>query len=54
MYSQKYYSSKIKLTIHCLQILLQDRKEHKKNTWYILIDLVKAYDVIKHDVIELH
>ena len=34
-------------------MLLQDRKEHKKDTWCVFIDLVKAYDSIKHEVIEV-
>ena len=37
----------------CLKTLLQDRKEHQKDTWCVFIDLVKAYDSIQYEVTEV-
>ena len=37
--------------VFSIRTLLQERREKQKDTWCIFVDLVKAYDTIKHEVI---
>ena len=39
--------------IFCPKIFLQDRKEHKNTKWNVLIDLVKTYGSLQHNVIKI-
>ena len=39
--------------LFCLKTLLQTRREHDLDTYCVFIDLVKAYDSIQHEIIDL-
>ena len=37
--------------VFCLKNFLQERRDKNKDSWCLFLDLVKAYDTIRHDII---
>ena len=39
--------------LFCLKTLLQTRREHNCDTFCVFVDLVKAYDSVQHEIIDM-